>query len=307
MVSRKNNINKKISIITPTYNRCSLLGNLYRSLVNQTNDDFKWIIIDDGSKDNTKEIINSFISEGLVDITYIYQDNGGKHRALNRAIEICDTELFFIVDSDDMLTPESIEKVLSIYNSISDKSQFCGLAGLRIDSDNKSKTNDLPKDIFDATALEATYKYSLFGDKAEVFFTNVIKNYRFPEFKGENYLTENVLWHKMAQDGYKMRWVNEGIYLCDYRNDGLTKHAFRNAALNCQGESYYHNQESEFNIPFKWKLKHQANYFRYGLFYTRNIIKLFNESRNKKLALISFPVGVLAAIYTKIKLNMKYA
>ncbi|WP_294404624.1 glycosyltransferase family A protein [uncultured Clostridium sp.] len=306
MVNGKKN-RKRVSIVTPTYNRSRLLNDLYKSLVDQTNDDFKWIIIDDGSQDDTKEVVKSFINEGVLDITYLYQKNGGKHRALNRAIDICDTQLFFIVDSDDMLIPEAVEKVISIYASIFDKRQFCGLAGLRIDSNNKSKTNEMPKDIFDATALEATYKYKLFGDKAEVFFTNIIKNYRFPEFNGENYLTENVLWHKMAQDGYKMRWVNEGIYLCDYRNDGLTKHAFKNAALNCQGESYYHNQESEFDIPFKWKLKHQANYFRYGLFYTRNIFKLFIESRNKKLAAISFPIGILAAIYTKIKLEIKYA
>lgn len=296
---------KRVSVVTPTFNRGNLLRNLYESLKEQTCNDFKWLIVDDGSSDDTRAVVKSFVEEGIVDITYLYQENGGKHRALNRAIKNCDSELFFIVDSDDMLTCDSIEKVISVYQSIPDekKEEFCGVAGLRIDSENKSKTNELKEDLFDATALEATYDYNLFGDKAEVFRTKILKKYKFPEFKGENFITENVVWHKIASDGYKMRWFNDGIYRCDYRADGLTKNMFQNVVKNCRGESFYHNQESSFNISLKWKIKHQANYYRFGLFYTNNIIHLFEKSMNKKLAVVSIPIGVVAAFYTKLKLK----
>lgn len=300
----KNN-NKTISVITSTFNRGKLLINLYNSLKEQTCNDFKWLVIDDGSTDDTKDIIEAFIQEKILEIIYLYTRNGGKHRALNKAIDVCDTELFFVVDSDDMLPIDSIEKVILMNDSIANREGFCGVAGLRTNLKNQLIMNSFKDDFFDATSLEATYSYSMFGDKAEVFFTKVLKHYRFPEFEGEKFLTESVLWNKIAYDGFKIRWFNKSIYLCEYRSDGLTKNAFVNAVINCRGESYYHNQESNFPIPLKYKIIHQANYYRYGIFAIKNIIRLIKESKNKKLVLISLPLGIIGAVYTKIKLMLR--
>lgn len=294
---------ESISIITCTFNRGELLKNLYSSLKRQTCKDFKWVIIDDGSSDNTCSIVEEFIKENKLNIEYKYKNNGGKHRALNYAIDICSTNMFFIVDSDDILTDNAIQEIINMDKLIEKKDGFCGFAGLRATFNNKILTSEFSDEYFDASSVEATYKYNLFGDKAEVFYTNILKKYRFPEFEGEKFLTENVLWHKIGNDGYKMRWFNKIIYLCEYRDDGLTKNGFKNTVINCKGESFYHNQESSFNIPLKYKIKHQANYYRYGVLAKKSIVDLIKKSSKKNICLISLPLGMIGVFYTKIKLK----
>lgn len=245
----------KITVFTPTFNRGYIIENLYKSLQRQSYKNFQWIVIDDGSEDDTEKLFEKWTNEdNLFDITYKKVKNGGKHRAINRAIEIAEGELFFIVDSDDYLTDHALEKVIKWEETIKNKNEFAGVAGVRGYSINSRIGNTFKGEYIDATSLERN-KNNITGDKAEVFYLDILKKYKFPEFEGEKFVTEKVVWNQIAYDGYKIRWFNEIIYICDYLEDGLTKSMSRielenpkALALSMKLDSMHYNMSNKKKI-----------------------------------------------------------
>lgn len=232
-----------ITIFTPTYNRAYTLSDLYYSIKNQICDDFEWIIVDDESNDNTEELVSTFddVGHGII---YHKQKHGGKHRAINWGVEHARGDYFFIVDSDDCITKDAVQLIKKWVKTIETESKMCGVAGLRI-----SKNGDIyggaptmnGKEYVDATNLERE-KYNLLGDKAEVYATSVLRNNKFPEFKDEFFVTEATVWDSIAEKGYKIRWYNTPIYVCEYLNDGLTKtgaNSRKGHVDNYYGFTYY--------------------------------------------------------------------
>lgn len=213
--------NIKITICTPTYNRAYILTVLYKSLQNQTCKDFEWLIIDDGSSDNTQELAEAWIASGDdFPVRYYKKQNGGKCSAINYGLDYADGELFVVVDSDDFLTDNAVEKIIELENTISDKNRFCGVA-FNLGTD----INTTPNKIFDGDYKDATLldRYtSLDGEKAYAFYTEVHKKYRYPLFDNEKFMTEAVVWNRIANDGYLMRFSNDIICIYEYREDGLT-------------------------------------------------------------------------------------
>ena len=121
-----------VTVCTPTYNRAYILGDLYHSLQRQTCMDFEWLIVDDGSADDTKALVASWQGvENPLPIRYVYQENGGKCRAINRGLKEADGRLFFTVDSDDYLTDDAIEKVIRWDGELPKDGHFCGYVGNR--------------------------------------------------------------------------------------------------------------------------------------------------------------------------------
>lgn len=210
-----------VSVFTPTYNRSKLLTRLYNSLQKQTCLEFEWIIVDDGSTDNTETVVNDMKTKSLFPIKYYKQKNSGKHVAINKGVEVAKGRMFFVVDSDDYLTKDAIAEIVRIDESIIDKKGYCGLSGVRVDLKGKLIGKTFSQKFIDCTALERA-KYRILGDKSEVYYTDVLKKYPFPVFNGENFITEYVVWYRMAKDGYKIRWTNEPFYVCDYQNTGLS-------------------------------------------------------------------------------------
>lgn len=215
-----------ITVFTPVYNRAYIIGDLYQSLRRQTNKNFEWIIIDDGSQDNIVEIVNKWIEmdDNEFPIHFYSVSNGGKHRAINKAVKIAQGDAFFIVDSDDYITDDAIEWIDDNWRSIQDDEKFAGISGLRkLKNGELTGTGNLTfKEYVDATNLERE-KYNLGGDKAEVYKTALLRKYPFPEYENENFVMEAVVWNTIAFEGYKIRWFNKVIYICDYLEDGLTK------------------------------------------------------------------------------------
>ena len=253
-----------ITVFTPTYNRGYIIKNLYQSLKRQTVKDFEWIVIDDGSTDNTENLFEIYKSENNeFNIYYEKVANGGKHRAINKGVAKAQGKLFFIVDSDDYLTDDAIEKIIDLEESIGDeqKKYFAGVCENRGYSQNEvvGCTFDSEGEI-DITMLERE-RYGIYGDKAEVFYSEILRKYPFPEFEGENFLTECVVWDKMAYDGYKLRFANDIIYICDYLPDGLTAHYDELYEKNPAGYGLYIYQSGKFGKKYgieKWK-----EYFKY--------------------------------------------
>ncbi len=213
-----------ITVFTPTYNRGYIIDKLYKSLLSQTNKNFEWIVIDDGSVDNTEEYFSEITkNENPFKIIYVKQQNGGKHRAINRGVKMARGELFFIVDSDDYLLDDAIEKLYLWKGTLDGSKKWMGISGLRgYSADRRIGGAGDGKKYIDAKNTERE-KYDLCGDKAEAYFTDVLKKYPFPEFEGENFITEETVINLIALDGYYIRWFSEVIYICDYLEDGLTK------------------------------------------------------------------------------------
>ncbi len=212
----------KITVFTPTYNRAYILGKLFDSLIRQTVKDFEWLIVDDGSSDNTEELVKGWIKENRsFPIRYYKQPNGGKCRAINHALDLARGELFFCVDSDDCLTEDALEKVVTWEAVLPEKGLYCGVAGNSGFDREQTPNSVFENDYHEGTLLDR-YK-NVDGERAYVFYTEVHKKYKYPEFEGENFMTEAVAWNRMAHDGYKMRFYNDIIWIYEYRPDGLTK------------------------------------------------------------------------------------
>ena len=210
-----------VTVITPTYNRASELFNLFESLQHQTSFDFEWLIVDDGSTDCTREQVNKFIEQANFNVWYVYKKNGGKHTALNVGIKQVKTELVFIVDSDDTVTPDGIETISYYYEKYKSEPNLGAFSFLR-----EHRTDGIllkmPVDEFVGSYIEERIRHDRPGDMAEVYFTKALRETPFPEFEGEKFLSEDVVWIAIGLK-YKMVFVNKVIYQFEYLQDGLTK------------------------------------------------------------------------------------
>lgn len=267
-----------ISVITPTYNRAYSLERLYSSLISQTNKDFEWIIINDGSTDDTEEIITKFVMEQLINIVYEYQKNSGKHKALNKAIKKAKGDLIFFVDSDDYLTDNCIEFIAEKWELIRRDKTFAGLSG-SIVSPKGEMIGDLggtkTLEYIDTNAFEYRYKYKVKGDKAEVFRKEIIEKYTFPEIKDEKFIPEALVYNRIAEDGYRLRWFKEPIYVCEYRKDGLTAQGDILFVKSWNGYSLYLKEMLTYRgVPTLLKLKLLLYYIRLSYKYKKSILSL---------------------------------
>lgn len=253
-----------ISIITPTYNRAHLLGRLYDSLCKQSTKCFEWIIVDDGSTDNTKHLVSKFL-QGDLDITFYSKDNGGKHTALNIGIDKAKYPYIFIVDSDDMLPEHSISIIIDKINIISQRDDFeeiSGVCGIKCLFDGTDTGNQKYDDMI-CNYLDFRYKLKISGDKAEVFKTDILRKFKFPEFNGEKFCPEALVWNRIATH-YDMLFFYENIYFCEYQVDGLTDKIYEvrkkspNATL-----LYYKELLNNKRVPLYFRLRSLLNYIRF--------------------------------------------
>ncbi|MEG1616799.1 MAG: glycosyltransferase family A protein [Bacteroidales bacterium] len=279
-----------ISILTATYNRAHLLPRLYESLLNQSDQNFEWIIVDDGSTDNTQEVVSKFMMEGLFSIRSIYRHNGGKHRAINCSVKEAKGELCFIVDSDDILCGNAIELIHNYWNTIPDHHLFAGVVGLKAYFDSRiigSSSDKIPH-ILDTDMLSYRTRYRVKGDRAEIFRTEVLKEYTFPEIEGEFFCPEALVWNRISQK-YKMRYFNETIYLCEYLPDGLTAKIIKLRCENTVASLSYYKELSTYDIPLTEQLKAYINYWRFAFSSKRDIGSLLKEI--SPYSLFMFPFG----------------
>lgn len=246
----KNTSKNKLSIITTTYNRGYILGVLYNSLCSQSCKNFEWIIIDDGSTDDTSQLVGKWKSENNdFEINCFSKLNGGKHRALNDAFKKAKYDYIYIVDSDDYITNTAVEKIYKWIGTIDDDIRFAGVSGLRGYQNGAKIIGQFPqnKSYIDASNLQRKRK-KLIGDKAEIYRRDILLKYPFPEFEGEKFLGEAAVWNKIAGEGYLIRWFGEVICLCEYLNDGLTRN-FNQDVLLSNFEGYTYNEK--LNVRYK--------------------------------------------------------
>lgn len=251
-----------ITVFTPTYNRVHLLPRLYESLCLQTFKDFEWLIVDDGSTDNTEMVVQSWIAAYIIPVRYYKQENGGKHRAINCGVKEAQGELFFIADSDDMLPSDALQQVAEVYEQIKGDTSFAGVCGIDGTFDGCVIGSGLPQDVMDVNAIDLRMKYGVTGDMKEVFRISVMKDFPFPEISGERFCPEMLVWNRIATK-YKLRFFNKVIYLAEYQNDGITSSIVRARMNSPVASMMTYAEMTNFNIPFKQKVKAAINYWRF--------------------------------------------
>jgi glycosyltransferase involved in cell wall biosynthesis len=250
-----------ITVFTPTYNRAHLLPRLFESLVKQSYRDFEWIIVDDGSSDNTTDVINEWDAD--FPIRYYRKENGGKHTAVNLGTKLAKGELFFIADSDDTLMDSALQSVADQWNKVKQRPQIGGVVGL----DVNSKTGEiigggLPQEVIDCDAMGIRYRYHVRGDLKEVFKTDVLSEFPFPEIKGERFCPEQLVWFRIAQK-YKLRYFNKPIYMAEYQPDGITSGIVKARMKSPVATCMTYAEMLDYDIPWLHKVKAAINYWRF--------------------------------------------
>ena len=235
----------KITVFTPAYNRAHTLEALYRSLRRQTFRDFEWLIVDDGSTDGTKEFVKQWQSEGnSFPIHYVFQENGGKCRAINHGLELAMGELFFTVDSDDYLLDDALENAARWEAELPKNEKFCAISGNLGTAPGQTPNAPLPEPYYDGTALD---RYGVVkGERALLFYTKIHRDYLYPVCQGERFMTEAVTWNRMAADGWKIRFYNEILTIYEYQSDGLTSAGDDLFWNNLQGTGIFFREKSAF-------------------------------------------------------------
>lgn len=280
-----------ITIFTPCYNRASYLFRLYKSLLNQKEKDFEWVIVNDGSSDNTEDIVNSFIKENKIKIIYYKQENSGKHIAINRGVKLAQGELFFIVDSDDYLTENAIKFIKEKYEYIRYDNNIAGLSGRKGYTEDKVIGNSIAYDNLNANSLEFRYKYKVSGDMAEVVKLSIIKQYPFPLIEGEKYCTEGLVWFRIALK-YNFIWYSEVIYVAEYLEGGLSANSFLIRKKSPNYATLFYAEHAAMPIPIFKKIRANINYWRFAKYLDDKFIYKFKRV-NCIHSLIGYPVSLI--------------
>lgn len=288
-----------ITVFTPTYNRAHLLPRLYESLKAQTIHDFEWIIFDDGSTDNTEDVVKEWLQsvhplEGIKGgLRYIKQPNGGKHRAINRGVREARGELFYIVDSDDRLPANAIERILYYYDQIKTDNRFAGVCGLKCYFDGTKVGGKQDFEPFDCSLLDIRQKYHFKGDMAEVVRTEVMQQYPFPEFEGERFCPEALVWNRIAQN-YVMRYFHENVYECEYVEGGLTDRIVRIRMESPMASMLTYKELAHYKVPLKTKIRSAINYWRFA---SCSNLPWLHKVKGMAKWLWFWPIGILMHIH----------
>ena len=281
------------TVFTPTYNRAYTLSRVYNSLKAQSYRNFEWLIVDDGSTDNTCNLVEQWQKEAEFYIHYIWQENQGKHVAFNRGVQAAKGELFLTLDSDDTCIPEALVRFKSHWDSIPDNERykFSAVTALCINQHGKLVGNAFPVDVLDSDSIEIHTKYRVFGEKWGFHKTDVLKEFPFPEISGENFITEGIIWNRISLK-YKTRFVNDKLrtyYEC--MSDSLTNSSIKLRAKNSKGASLYYQEYLKLPISIKSKIKYLINYIRFSFHAHSNPLKIILDSEYKILATMLLPVG----------------
>jgi glycosyltransferase involved in cell wall biosynthesis len=274
-----------ITIFTPTYNRAYTLPKLFESLQAQTSKNFEWLIVDDGSSDDTEDLVSQFTKKADFKITYIYQENQGKHVAINTALDKIVTPHFFTVDSDDYLKDHAIELIYKKLETIKDPKTIIGLAS-PIEMVNNADTpkKELIADII-ATPFEMKYKHQITGEFTLVYKTEIINKYKYPVFPGEKFIVESYITNRLKKE-YRLLHISGSIVVGEYRNDGLTMQSKNLLINNPRGASIaFCEKANNKQIPFNERKSLVMNYWDYESIFNAQFFNKLNKIKDIRLKL----------------------
>lgn len=293
-----------LTIFTPAYNRAHTIGRTYDSLCRQTCKDFEWLVVDDGSVDNTRELVEGWIHENKIHIRYIYQENQGMHGAHNTAYKNITTELNTCIDSDDYMPDDAVEKIVRFWTA-NGSDEYAGLVGLDVNIQGNIIGTEFSKDIQDTT-LMGFYENGGKGDKKLVYRTSIIKSVpEYPIFKGEKYVGLAYKYMLIDQQ-YKLLVMNEPLVIVDYQLDGSSYSMYKQYWKNPKGFAFFRRTEMVCSKNIQRRFIINVHYVSSSII-SKNI-HFLRESPCKLLTILAIPFGVLLSmvICYKALSNKKY-
>lgn len=287
----------KISVLTPTYNRSNLLDNLYKSLIENLNYgvEIEWLIMNDGSTDNTEEKIKEYIKQGKIDIKYFYQENQGKMVAINNLVGQATGELIVDCDSDDYFSDDAFKIIKESYEKYPNENQeLYGMCFLKYDTKGQNMGQLFKNEK--TTMFDLYFKEGEDGEKALVFYSVIRKQFKHELEHGEKFVTEARMYHKMDEK-YKMICVNKHVMICEYQSEGYTKNIIKQFKENPYGYYEYFKEILEKDMKgviFKKRLYAIKHYILFT-YLTKNKIKLnlIKGNMNKVLCVLLYIPGII--------------
>lgn len=289
---------KNLTVFTPTFNRAYILPQLYKSLERQTNKEFVWLIVDDGSTDNTTELVEEWRAKASFEIQYVYQENQGMHGAHNTAYEHCTTAFNVCIDSDDFMPDNAIERILHHLVGLPD--EFAGIVGLDMSKDTQEIIGTkIPENLHKVKLNELYTKYGVKGDKKLVYRTDIVTKYpKYPLFKNERFVPLDYLYLLIDQD-YYLKPVNEVFCIVEYQLDGSTRNIFKQYVRHPNGFAFSRLSRIKYGATQKERFKNAIHLVSSAIF-AKNP-KWLIKADNKPLVLMAVPFGIALNLYVRAK------
>lgn len=282
---------KTLTVFTPTYNRAYCLGQCYESLIKQTNQDFLWLIIDDGSTDDTKALVQGWIDENKISIQYHYQTNKGMHGGHNAAYELVETELNVCIDSDDFMPEDAVDKILKNWAATEKNDKIAGIIGLDSYKDGKVIGQKIPENLTTTTLEDLHYKHHVSGDKKLVLRTEVVKKYpKYPLFENERFVPLGTLYLLIDKE-YELLCLNEVLCIVEYMEDGSSRNIVKQYYRHPRGFQYARKLNMKYSKYFKVKLKNAIHYVSHSL--QLKDFGFLGKTPKPLLTFLVIPLGVL--------------
>jgi glycosyltransferase involved in cell wall biosynthesis len=289
-----------LTIFTSTYNRAHLLPRLFESVAAQVEpgDPVEWLVIDDGSTDDTAEVLAGLVANRPDMVRYLRVENGGKHRAINRGLDIARGAYFFIVDSDDYLLDGSILKIIASCKEVESDKKIIGVAGLMVTPNgNVVGGKKFRRSPVVSNNIDRRQKYGVCGDIAIILKTREFRSFKFPEIAGEFFIAESIVWNRMAHS-YGVSYRNEIWYVADYQDGGLSRRSVLNRRLNPIGTTMLYSElfiNRKSNVVTK--MKALINYWRFFPCRREGFSIGLTETRSIILSLLLSPIALLLHLY----------
>lgn len=285
-----------LTVFSPAYNRAHTLTRLYHSLCRQKCKDFIWLIVDDGSADNTEEIVKEWqAKDNGFQIRYVYKENGGMHTAHNVAYENIDTELNVCIDSDDMMSDNAVALILEHWERVKNKG-YAGIVALDADFSGKIIGDTFPEGMSETT-LSGYYATGRTGDKKLVYKTSIINKYPpYPVFPGEKYVALAYKYRLIDQD-YKLSVLNQVVCLVEYQEDGSSMNMYKQYVRNPKGFAFWRKITMLYPTTRKRLFVDCIHYVSSSILAkNKNFIQ---ESPRKLMTIAAIPFGIILTIYVK--------
>ena len=291
-----------LTIITPTYNRADCLEDCWKSLCAQTDKRFQWLVVDDGSTDNTGELMRSIMLQSKdFRIDYVKKQNGGKHTALNASHPYIKGDYVVILDSDDTFIPSAVSEILTAWNKYNENKDVGQVIFLKGYSEDKPicyvKNDGIVVDTITEPRISITGR-----DCCDSYRTGLFINNPFPEFENEKFIGEGAAFFLIELES-KGVYINKVIYICNYREDGLTRSGKAMRIRNPLGGMYNSRVLMNKRLPIKYRVKKGILYSCYAHFAKVGFKKALSENDYKILTVATYLPGVILYIYWKKKYN----
>lgn len=290
---------KNLTVFTPTFNRAHLLPRVYESLKCQTDSDFIWMVIDDGSSDGTSELVKKWQDECNIEIEYIFKKNEGMHSGHNTAYANITTPFNVCIDSDDYMPDNAVEIINRETAKIAENDEFCGIIGLDAEENGKVIGTKIPEGLDKVKLNELYLKYGASGDKKMAYKTSYMQNVpEYPIYNGEKFVPLDYKCLLLDQK-YWLKPINEVLVIVEYQPDGSTRNMLKQYRRHPRGFAFSRISRIDYGLTFKERAKNAVHLVSSSLF--ANDYSMLFKTNHTPLVLAAIPAGVILNLYIRSK------